>query len=70
MAGPIEACTPIFRAFLKFYKNIGIFNFEDHRCLIRSYIHKGKLKELSNLLNLHEHKSALAYLVGLKLDKP
>ena len=49
-----------FQSILKFYKNVGIFNSEDYRCLLWCYIHAEKLKELSNLLNLHENKSTLA----------
>ena len=44
-----------FQSILKFYKNIGIFNFEDYGCFLWSYIHTEKLKELCNSLNLHEN---------------
>ena len=49
-----------FQSILKCHKNIGIFNFEGYRCLLWSYLHVEKLKELSNLLNLHGNESTLA----------
>ena len=39
-----------FQVILKFYKNIGIFNFKDHRYLLWSCNHAYKLKELKALL--------------------
>ena len=49
-----------FQSILKFYKNVVIFNFKGYLCFLSSYIYTEKLKELSNLLTLHENELTLA----------
>ena len=49
-----------FQSILKFYTNIEIFNFKGYRCFLWSHFQAEKLKELSNLLILHENELTLA----------
>ena len=37
---------PNFQVILNFHKNVRIFNFKGHRCLLWSYKYPNKLKEL------------------------
>ena len=49
-----------FQRNLKFYKNVGICSFNGYRWPLWSYMHIGKLKELSYLLIFHENELILS----------